>query len=173
MSGAPEYRYQFDAEYLRVAEARAAGLLPGWRRVLVSHGLFIVLGGALCAWYFVWLWEEPLKLVVALAVTITVYAYEVKKGRRNQRHGGRGTPLENASVRVVFAPDGFDVEAPSSRSHDPWSVVSRARAFEDGLLLFEPQGTYRWLPHASLTSASPSEAEEWVRTRVPDFARAP
>jgi hypothetical protein len=171
VSTAPEYRYTLDAEYLRTAEARALALLPAWRGLLVRYALAASLAG-LCLF---WVWkyrQQPAWMALTVGVTVVIFGIDFLRTRKQKRGRFKGTPLENARVTVVLAEERLEVVLDSVRTRCDWGVISKARAFEDGLLLLEA-GNYRWLPHASLCVASRQEAEERVRTKVADFGRAP
>ena len=132
MSGTPECRYVLDAAYLRTSEARAVVLRPRWIRWAFLGLIVAVLG--ILAWNGR---DRPAQTSLSLGLVVLFTLFLLWRDRHKRFQRFRGTPLENAELRVVLGPDGFDVEGPSIRSHDAWSSVSKARAFDDGLRFLE------------------------------------
>src|SRR5260221_13524034 len=80
---------------------------------------------------------------MALLILPAACVYGVLMDCKLRRERYYGTPLEDASVRVVLAQDGFEVEAGGSLTRVPWSALRRACVFEDGWLLEEFGGPRR------------------------------
>lgn len=169
MNAAPEYRYTLDEAYLRDASARWASSLPSWKRHLrrlIPPGLIVVLG--------VWLgwraWGDPVMFSgVILGLGIGTW-FAFRQQRKSRVEAYRATVLENALVRVVVDPEGFEVFTASTHTRSRWSVITKARVFPDGLLLFEGPRSYRWFPDSSLTGAGRDAVESLIKPRVADYS---
>jgi hypothetical protein len=98
-----------------------------------------------------------------------------------------GNPLEDAltrrryrrpsfrvlEVRVVIDEVGCRVTGENKEQQLDWKLLPKARAFEDGVLLYSVEGHARWLPSAALVSGTPAEAEALLSAKVADFAAVP
>jgi len=50
-----------------------------------------------------------------------------------------------------------------------WPYFTKARSFEDGVLLYDADQHMRWLPHAALEAGTSEQIESLMREKVADF----
>jgi len=81
----------------------------------------------------------------------------------------RKSPYHNDDAVVRISDEGVSVRGRSSEVRMDWSVITKARRFADGLMLFQGPHVFHWLPDSAFTGGSPSEAENLVRSRVTDY----
>jgi hypothetical protein len=170
VSAAPEYCYTLDDAYLRQGGARYSTVQPARTRMLARSlpvALYLVLAGWV-GWSFR---AQPALDAFYVALVTFVYWHTGRKAGRKGAGRLKGSPLENAIVRVWLRPDCLEFEGASTRARFPWDSFTAARFFEDGLLLFDGPRSYRWLPNTGLSGATPVEVEARVREWVADSTR--
>jgi hypothetical protein len=84
----------------------------------------------------------------------------------------RRSPSHEQVHEILLSDAGVSSRLPLSETTERWAVYRRARAFHDGILLYQDGGNFHWLADATLTLGTRSEAEELLRSKVDDFAAA-
>ena len=84
----------------------------------------------------------------------------------------RKLPLWNRSARYELTPAGMYTVDEVSEGKARWAVFTRARRFQDGLLLFFGPRLACWLPDACLVSGSVTDAVRLARHNVLDYKEA-
>jgi len=82
----------------------------------------------------------------------------------------RKSPYHNDEISISLSEDGLYGAGRASETKMAWSNFTKARRFNDGLLLFSGSPIFHWLPNsAAVGPADVAEAERLVRQHVSDF----
>jgi hypothetical protein len=82
----------------------------------------------------------------------------------------RKSPFHNDEITFTVSADGSHVLGRNSEVRIGWATFTRARRFDDGLMLFQGPGVFNWLPDtAAADGAAVKNAIELARLHVKDF----
>ena len=82
----------------------------------------------------------------------------------------RRSPHYGTELRIVLDESSCQVRDVNTDQQLDWKLFSRARAFDDGILLESVEGHGRWLSNTALVAGAPAQAETLLREKVADFA---
>jgi hypothetical protein len=161
-----KYQFVFDESHLLAAQAR-------YRR---QHSLLR---------YFSWLWY------VAMAALLGYLAFLLYRGHFNLwpaliiflpmagvgsaathasiRSKFRKSPFHNQTLDTELSDEGLQARTADSETRHAWKMMTKARSFRDGLLLFHGPHVFRWLPDATLVSGTREQVHSLVRSHVTDY----
>ena len=149
MSASIEYRIALDEAYLAAALRRTRELKPGGRRrrwtkwligpLFLGVGVMMLCAGA-------W-WGG-----VAFAGMGTLVVIEDALNDALACRKFRKSPSFGSGLHLVLGERSCHVTDASSDQELDWRLFSRARAFEDGILLHSVEGHGRWLPNSATHS---------------------
>jgi hypothetical protein len=161
------YRFRFDDEHLIRSTQRYQQKRWSMRAVAVFRYLAAALCAAL-AW-FCWLIRENWVASLAVAAVLSLlFTWPLQK--LAIRYKFRKSPFRNEEVTVNFDAQGAHVKGTVQDARVSWAVYTRARRFEDGMLLFLGPSLYSWMPDSAATdSTSSANLRELVRAHVSDY----
>lgn len=162
----PNYRFQFDEEFL----------IECFRKYRRQHGTrFIILAiklvagppllalAVFCAWESNWKMAIlPFGLVLAMFGGHLIDYWLIKRRFRK-------SPYWNDNVAVSVTADGINAVGSRSDTKFAWTVITRARRFANGFLLFQGPGMLNWLPDTALSDSTPVEVESLIQAHVKDY----
>jgi hypothetical protein len=163
-----QYRFTFSEEFLITANLRYRRQLA-WRKPFYGlKGLltFILIGlGALLAiaaeaWLFI-----PF---AAIAGSLLL-GWPIDSWLLRQRF--RKSPYYNDDISLSLTEEGLHGIGRTSEMRLGWALFTKARRFNDGLLLFQGPHVFHWLPDSAASSLSDlAEAERLAQVHVKDFS---
>ncbi len=161
-----QYRFTFSEEFLIEANLRYRRQLP-WRRpfygikgvlafILLALGVFVAVAAK---W---WLLVPFAAFAGALFLGWPIDAWFLRRRFRK-------SPYHNDEISLTISDEGIHGAGRSSETRLNWSLITKARRFSDGLLLFQGPQVFHWLPNSA--AADPDDVadlERLVRARVQD-----
>jgi hypothetical protein len=82
----------------------------------------------------------------------------------------RKSPFHNDEVAFSLSDGGAHIRGNSSELKVGWPIFTKARRFEDGLLLYQGPGVFNWLPDSSaLDTAAILNAQAFARSKIQDY----
>jgi hypothetical protein len=161
------YRFRFTDDFLIAAMSKYRSQV-WWRRqpqgsnwlwALVFAGSF-----ALCVAYQL-RWPA---IAFAAAFGALVVGWPVDKALLRWRF--RKSPYRDDDLELTLSDEGVFIKGNTAEMRLSWSVFTKARRFEDGLLLFQGPHLFNWLPDtAAVEPTTPGALLELVRRHVNDF----
>lgn len=167
MSPAPiQYRFQFSEDHLLAALLRSQQQAWWWRPLLwIRWGLVAVLG-----LFVVFLLGRgrfnPAAVFASIVATLFLF------GPLNAwlvRRRFRRSPFYNEPITFALSDGGAHAVGRDSDTRIGWATFTRARRFEDGLLLFQGPGVCNWLPDSAADAATVAAAQALVRAHIRDY----
>jgi hypothetical protein len=161
-----QYRFTFSEEFLIEANLRYRRQLP-WRRpfyglkgvlafILLALGAFVAIAAK---W---WLLVPFAAFAGALFLGWPLDAWFLRRRFRK-------SPYYNDEITLTISDEGIHGTGRSSETRLNWSLITKARRFADGLLLFQGPQVFHWLPNAAAVApADVADLERLVRARVQD-----
>ncbi|MDJ0708830.1 MAG: hypothetical protein QNJ14_00500 [Woeseiaceae bacterium] len=161
-----EYQFVFDETYYRDHLARAASQRPLFLRPILQGPLLFAM--TVFGWFFLnSLGLES--LAVAFAVLGAVAFLGVVVTPVSLRYGMlrhyKSSPEFGGETRVALTENGMDLSGMKSSGKADWEAITSGVRHADGIMLSQT-GTTVWLPDAALTGSTPTEATEFVRSKV-------
>ena len=83
----------------------------------------------------------------------------------------RRSPFWNQELVISITPQGLHLITANYDMMLKWSAFTKARTFEDGVLLFQGNVIFNWLPDSALTEGTRAEVESLIQTNVKDYKR--
>lgn len=108
--------------------------------------------------------------VICVFLALLVFAYRIDELLLRQRF--RKSPYHDERIRIQLSAGGFTANSTKSNVQLGWAAFTGARRLDDGFLLFQGPGVFNWLPINAITEGTADDAEELIRTNVPDYKRA-
>ena len=161
-----QYRYTFTDDYLVAATLRYRQQLPWSRPFYAFKGLlsfiFLVLG-AIVAYA-----AEPWLLIPFGAVAGALFlGWPIDSWILKRRF--RESPYRNDEIMLTLSEEGIQGAGKTSETRYGWPVITKARFYPDGLLIFQGPHLFHWLPDsAAVDSSTRSEAMRLIRAHVSD-----
>ena len=161
-----EYRFRFGEEFLLTAFLKYRKQLRwyAWHRALRLVGAL-----ALLALVGVSLYAKAVFPAFVLGGFVVLFAFAPRLDNWLVRRRFRKSPYHDDDVVVRLTDDGIFLRGRAAETRLEWSVITKARRFVDGFLLFQGPYMFHWLPDAASGSGSCLEAEALVRNRVRDY----
>lgn len=167
MSPAPiQYRFQFSEDHLLTAFLRCQQQARWWRPLFwIRLGL-----GAVVGLFVVFLLGRgrfvPAAIFGSIAAALCFF------GRLNAwllRRRFRRSPYHDDPITFSLSEGGAHAVGRDSDIRIGWATFTRARRFEDGLLLFQGPGVCNWLPDSAADAATVTAAQALVRAHIRDY----
>jgi len=162
-----QYRFTFSEEFLIEANLRYRRQLP-WRRpfyglkgvlafILLALGAFVAVAAK---W---WLLVPFAAFAGALFLGWPIDAWFLRRRFRK-------SPYHNDEIALTISDEGVHGVGRSSETRLNWSLITKARRFSDGLLLFQGPQVFHWLPNtAAADPTDVADLERLVRAHVQDI----
>jgi hypothetical protein len=81
----------------------------------------------------------------------------------------RKSPYHNDEIALTISDEGIHGAGRSSEIRLNWSLITKARRFPDGLLLFQGPQVFHWIPNtAAVDPSDVADLERLVRVHVQD-----
>lgn len=82
----------------------------------------------------------------------------------------RKSPYHNDQISLSLSDEGLHAVGLMSETRLSWPMITKARRFSDGLLLFQGPSVFHWPSNDAATDSSiVLEVEQLVRSRISDF----
>jgi hypothetical protein len=167
MSASIEYRIDLDEAYLvtalrRTRELKLGGRRRRWTKWLI--GPFFLGFGVLILCFGSWFGGIAITILGAL----TMLGEQLEDALASRKF--RRSPHFETELRIVLGERTIRVSDKETDSQLDWKLFSRARAFDDGILLDSVEGHGRWLPNAALVAGTAAQAEGLLKAKLGDVA---
>jgi hypothetical protein len=166
-----QYRFRFSEDHLLTSFLRYRQQV-WWRRAFLGLKWFLAIPFALALALAVYAGSKGLAALFggifgavlgALLLGWRIDAWLIRKRFRK-------SPFHNDEIAFAMSESGSHVVGRDSEVRVGWTKFTRARRFEDGLLLFQGPGYFNWLPDAAAVDATTVEnAQRLARTHVQDY----
>jgi hypothetical protein len=82
----------------------------------------------------------------------------------------RKSPFYNDEITFSLSESGAHVRGRGSESRTGWAIFTKARRFDDGLMLFQGPNIFLWLPDtAAATAEDIAAAQNLARSQIQDY----
>ncbi|MSR56623.1 MAG: YcxB family protein [Planctomycetaceae bacterium] len=169
---AAEYRIRLSEEFFRDAGARCLSQTWfAWTRVVI-----VLVTLVLAVFVGVALYQNRILSAIGSAIVLgdlVILMILAPRFKRWQAHRNLRKFLHpNDEMGIRLSDEGVSFTGRNGETRAPWTVITKARRFSDGLLLFEGPKLCRWLPDSAADVRSIAEAERLVRANVSDYRDA-
>ncbi len=161
------YRIRFSDEHIIQAvlrsrqQNRVRGLIFRFRFLLAILALALM---ALC----VAAGEPWMSAIMGAALGALLVGWPIDKAVIRLRF--RKSPFRNEDLAMTCSEEGVRAVGANQDSRVSWATYTRARVFEDGVLLFQGPHLYTWMPDAAVADASsPANLRQLARAHVKDY----
>jgi hypothetical protein len=161
-----EYRFRFGQEFLLTALSKYRRQLwwYAWYRALK-----LIAGLTLLTLVGVCLYTQAPFPALFLGAFVLLLAFAARLDNWLVHRRFRKSPYYDDDMVVRLSDDGVFLRGRAAETRLEWSIITKARRFADGLLLFQGPHLFNWLPDAASDPASCLEAEALVKDRVRDY----
>jgi hypothetical protein len=109
-------------------------------------------------------------MVLTLFLLLLIFGYHIDERMICRRF--RKSPYRDERVKMELSENGLAATGDKSNVQSSWAVITSARQFDDGFLLFQGPGVYNWLPVSAIVAGNEQEVDDLIKTHVSDYKRA-
>ncbi len=166
-----QYRFRFSEDHLLTSFLRYRQQV-WWRRAFLGLKWILVIPFGLA--FVIAVYNGVKVLAVMLGGIFGAIVGALLLGWRIDawiiRRRFRKSPFHNDEIDFSMSESGSHVVGRNSEVRIGWATFTRARRFQDGLLLFHGPGVFSWLPDAAAIEAAAVEnAQQLARTHIQDY----
>jgi len=161
------FKFTFSEDHLITSVLRYRQQL-WWKRPFVGlKWLLATVFGALLA-VVVWKGYGGLGGIVGGILGLLFLGWPIDKWVMRKRF--RKSPFHNDEIDISFSDNGAHVMGRSSETKIAWTAFTKARRFNDGLMLFQGPAIFNWLPDAAaIDKTAIADVQALARSHIKDY----